>query len=100
MPENISGASLHQWKFFRAGGFDQVLLESGDDLLALAELDKKLWSALSCPVKGVEFDQRTLQLIDTDNDGHIRVPEFLAACEWAGACLNDPQFLADGKHEL
>ena len=25
----------HQWKFFRAGGFDQVLLESGDDLVAL-----------------------------------------------------------------
>ncbi|MEI6704813.1 MAG: hypothetical protein WCL71_14970, partial [Deltaproteobacteria bacterium] len=77
----------HQWKFFRAGGFDQVLLESGDDLVALAELDKKLWSTLSCPVKGIEFDQRTLQLIDTDGDGHIRVPELLAAAEWAGACL-------------
>ena len=64
----------HQWKFFRAGGFDQVLLESGDDLVALAELDKKLWSTLSCPVKGIEFDQRTLQMIDTDGDGHIRVP--------------------------
>jgi hypothetical protein len=45
-------AKPHQWKFFRAGGFDQVLLESGDDLLALSQLDKKLWSALSCPVKG------------------------------------------------
>jgi hypothetical protein len=100
MPENISGTAPHQWKFFRAGGFDQVLLESGDDLLALAGLDKKLWSALSCPVKGVEFDQRTLQLIDADNDGHIRVPEFLAACEWAGACLIDRQILADGKPEL
>jgi hypothetical protein len=100
MDENRPGTSLHQWKFFRAGGFDQVLLESGDDLLALAELDKKLWSALSCPVKGVEFDQRTLQLIDSDNDGHIRVPEFLTACEWAGACLKDSQLLADGKSEL
>ena len=30
----------HQWKFFRAGGFDQVLLESGADLLALPQLDK------------------------------------------------------------
>jgi len=87
----------HQWKFFRAGGFDQVLLESGDDLVALAELDKKLWSTLSCPVKGIEFDQRTLQLIDTDGDGHIRVPELLAAAEWAGACLKDRQVLANGQ---
>jgi len=94
---DIPSAKAHQWKFFRAGGFDQVLLESGDDLLALAELDKKLWSALSCPVKGVEFDQRTLQLIDTDGDGHIRVPELLAAVKWAGACLKDRQVLLNGR---
>jgi hypothetical protein len=86
----------HQWKFFRAGGFDQVLLENGEDLLALPELDKKLWAALSCPVKGVEFDQRTLQLIDSDGDGHIRAPEILAAIEWAGLCLKDRQVLTNG----
>ena len=100
MSENITGTSPYQWKFFRAGGFDQVLLENGADLMALAELDKKLWSALSCPVKGVEFDQRTLQMIDTDNDGHIRVPEILSACEWAGSCLKDPKLLADSPLEL
>lgn len=92
-----TSSAPHQWKFFRAGGFDQVLLESGDDLVALAELDKKLWSALSCPVKGIEFDQRTLQMIDTDGDGHIRAPELLAAAEWAGACLKDRQILVDGR---
>lgn len=91
-------AIKHQWKFFRAGGFDQVLLETGDDLLALSQLDNKLWSALSCPVKGVEFDQRTLQLIDSDGDGHIRAPEILAAAEWAGKCLNDRQVLVNGSH--
>lgn len=95
MDENHTGVK-HQWKFFRAGGFDQVLLESGADLTALTGLDKKLWSALSCPVKGVEFDQRTLQLIDSDADGHIRVPEVLAAAEWAGRCLNDHQVLING----
>ncbi len=92
-----SSSTPHQWKFFRAGGFDQVLLESGEDLLALAELDKKLWSALSCPVKGIEFDQRTLQLIDSDGDGHVRAPELLAAVEWAGTCLQDPQVLVNGQ---
>lgn len=95
--EETTNTTKHQWKFFRAGGFDQVLLETGDDLLALSQLDKKLWSALSCPIKGVEFDQRTLQLIDSDGDGHIRVPEILAATEWAGKCLNDRIQLVSGS---
>ncbi len=95
MEENSAVVS-HQWKFFRAGGFDQVLLETGDDLLALSQLDNKLWSALSCPVKGVQFDQRTLQLIDSDGDGHIRVPEIVTAAEWAGKCLSDRQQLVNG----
>lgn len=86
----------HQWKFFRAGGFDQVLLANENDLLNLAGLDKKLWSALSCPVKGVEFDQRTLELIDTDGDGHMRVPEILAAIGWAAECLADRTLLVSG----
>ena len=97
MADSIQDKSAHQWKFFRAGGFDQVLLENEDDLLSLAELDKKLWSVLSCPVKGVEFDQRTLQMIDSDNDGHIRVPELLAAIGWAGGCLKDKRLLVNGQ---
>jgi hypothetical protein len=32
----------HRWKFFRAGGFDQALLETGADLAALDSLDQKL----------------------------------------------------------
>lgn len=84
----------YQWRFFRTGGFDQVLLETADDLLALEQLDKKLWAALSCPVKGVEFDPRTLELIDSDNDGHIRVPELLTAIQWSADCLKDRSYLA------
>lgn len=85
----------HQWNFFRAGGFDQVLLEKGSDLLALPHLDHKLWSALSCPIKGIEFDQRTLQLLDSDNDGHIRAPEILAAVTWLSTCLTDSTQLVE-----
>ena len=84
----------HTFKFFRAGGFDQVRIDTAADLLALKELDQKLWVALSCPVKGIEFDTRTLALIDTDNDGHMRAPELLAAIDWAVARLNDPAVLA------
>ncbi len=83
----------HRWKFFRAGGFDQALLESGADLMALPLLDQKLWVALSCPVEGIEFDRKTLELVDSDADGHIRVPEILDALRWAGTVIKDPDHL-------
>ena len=83
-------SSPHTWKFFCTGGLDQVALSTAADLLALDQLDQKLWVALSCPVKGLELDEKTLALIDADGDGRIRVPELLAAINWAAARLNDP----------
>lgn len=93
-------ASPHVWKFFRTGGLDQVALESGADLLALDQLDQKLWVALSCPVKGLDLDEKTLALIDTDNDGHIRAPEVLAAVRWATARLKNAGDLLKGREAL
>lgn len=84
----------HAWQFFRAGGVDQVIIQTGQDIAHLAELDQKLWVALACPTRGIEFDERTLDLIDTDQDGRIRPPELLAACAWACARLRDPGELA------
>ena len=83
-------AANHRWRFFRAGGFDQVLLDTGADLTSLEALDQKLWVALSCPVSGIEFDAKSLAFVDTDADGHIRAPEILAAVQWAGKVLMDP----------
>jgi hypothetical protein len=91
-PVPASPAS-HRWRFFRAGGFDQVHLETGADLMALGTLDQKLWVALSCPVAGIEFDRKTLEFVDSDADGHIRAPEIIAAVQWAGKALKDPDFL-------
>ncbi|TAJ21069.1 MAG: hypothetical protein EPO68_05500 [Planctomycetota bacterium] len=82
--------STHTWKFFRLGGFDQVRLDSGADLVHLGQLDQKLWAALSCPTRGVEFDHATLDLIDTDKDGRVRPPEVLAAVQWACSLVKDP----------
>ena len=56
----------HRWHFFRAGGVDQVSLRDGKDLTSLVELDQKLWVALAMPIKGVDLDVETLDLIDTD----------------------------------
>ena len=91
---------MHPWKFFRTGELDQVSLETGADLLALEQLDQKLWVALSCPVKGLELDEKTLALIDTDGDGRIRVPELLAAIKWAAARLKEPGDLLKGSAML
>lgn len=86
--------SSHSWRFFRAGGFDQPRIDTPADLLAIGELDQKLWVALSCPVNGSEFDARTLALLDSDSDGHIRAPELIAAVRWAGSRLVDTAALA------
>jgi hypothetical protein len=93
-------APAHPWRFFRAGGFDQVRLDSGKDLLALDALDQKLWVALSCPVRGLEFDETTLALMDSDHDGHIRPPELIAALKWAGSLLKDPDALVNSADGL
>jgi hypothetical protein len=90
----------HTWRFFRAGGFDQPRIDTPADLLAIGGLDQKLWVALSCPVAGSEFDRRTLELIDSDGDGHIRAPELIAAVQWAGERLADPAALANGQLAL
>ena len=82
--------STHRWRFHRLGGFDQVIINSADDLRHLSELDQKLWAALSCPTTGVEFDERTLAMLDSDGDGRIRVPEVLAATRWVCSVLKDP----------
>ncbi len=83
----------HQWRFLRSGGFDQVRLETGEDLLHLAELDPKLWAVLNCPSRGLEFDPRTAALLDIDGDGQIRQPEVLQAVQWACARLRNPDLL-------
>ena len=77
------------WHCQRMGGTDQVMLSTMQELRHLRDLDPKLWGALSCPAKGLEFDHKTLALLDTDGDGRIRMPEILDACEWLCQRVND-----------
>ena len=90
----------HKWKFFRAGGVDQVVLAGAADLVNLHELDQKLWVALSCPVVGLEFDARTLALLDADGDGRIRPPDILAAIAWLAEVLVDLGDLFEPSDEV
>lgn len=89
-------SGTHRWRFFRAGGFEQARIDSGAELFAIDSLDLKLWVALSCPTRGIEFDARTLALVDSDGDGHVRANELIAAVKWAGSRLKDLEALAQG----
>lgn len=93
-------AGTTHWQFFRAGDFEQVVLRSGADLEALEQLDKKLWAALSCPGHGLEFDARTLALLDSDNDGRIRVPEILEAIRFSRHLLKSLDLVVEGGRAL
>jgi hypothetical protein len=91
---------MHKWKFYRTGGLDQVMIRNGADIINLKDLDQKLWTALSCPTKGIRFDAKTLELLDTDRDGRIRVPELLAAIQWLSKRLVSLDTLLEGSETL
>jgi hypothetical protein len=88
--------SHHAWSFFRAGGVEQVRLRQGADIVHLRDLDQKLWVALACPTRGLEFDNKTLDLLDTDKDQRIRVPEVLTAIAWLSQVLKNADDLLKG----
>lgn len=85
----MAKSSNHSWKFVRIGGVDQVVFRNGADITNIDELDHKLWMALAMPTRGVEFDAKTADLIDTDKDGRIRPPEVIAAVKWAEGAFKD-----------
>ncbi len=97
-PKGHNGA--HRWRFFQAAGLRQARLLKGSDFANLRQLPQELWVVLSCPTQGVHFNQRTLELLDSDGDGRIRVPELLAGVEWSCQRLQDPATLMQGAAEL
>lgn len=97
---NQKNSEKRKWKFFRAGGTFQPSIETGADIAAVGGLDMKLWAALSCPTRGLFFDQKTLDFIDADSDGRIRRDDIVAACRWACSALKNPDALAEGSDSL
>ena len=83
----------YNWTYASLGGATRVSIEKGEDIVHLPELDRKLWTVLSCPVEGLEFDQRTLQILDSDSDGKIRVDEVSGAVKWMTQAITNPDDL-------
>ncbi len=90
----------YEWKYCSLGGAIRVNIASGEDIAHLGELDRKLWTVLSCPVDSLEFDRDTLDCIDTDKDGRINVSEVVAAAEWLTSAIKDKDSILRGDSSL
>lgn len=90
----------YTWTFNTIGGVTRVTINSGEDIAHLHELDQKLWTVLSCPVNGLEFDEATLRMLDTDGDEKIRVNEIVAASKWLTGALKNNDLLLNGNDSI
>ena len=90
----------YKWEFDNIGGASRVRISKGEDNRHLAELDPKMWTVLSCPVKGLEIDDKSLAYIDNDADGKIRVNDIIATAEWMTGALKNADLLLEGKDHI
>lgn len=83
----------HKWNFESIGGTTRVKISTGQDIENLANLDPKMWTVLSCPVKGLQIDDKSLSYMDSDSDGKIRVCDVIATSKWITGVLKDSNLL-------
>ena len=89
----INNNPKHKWEFENIGGCSRVKLTSGKDIAHLGELDTKMWTVLSCPVQGLEIDEKSLRYMDCDADGKIRVNDVVCISKWITGMLKNPDLL-------
>ena len=85
--------SKYKWSFANVGGVTRVRIQSAEDIRHLGELDKKMWTVLSCPVSGLEISSDSLSLMDEDGDGKLRLKEVVGTAEWLCSVMKDPSTL-------
>ena len=90
----------YKWSFANVGGVTRVCIQSAEDVRHLGELDKKMWTVLSCPVNGLEISSDSLSLMDQDGDGQLRLKEVVATADWLCATLKDPQSLFEQSDSI
>ena len=90
----------YKWTFDNVGGSSRVRISRGEDIRHLAELDPKMWTILSCPVSGLEIDDRSLAYIDSDSDGKIRVNDVVATSEWVTSAGKDADAILKGDDSI
>lgn len=83
----------YKWNYTYVGGVPRVRISTGEDIAHLGELDEKLWTVLSCPVKGLQIDEKSLAYIDSSADGQVHVTEVVACANWLCKVLKKPDTL-------
>lgn len=96
----IKREQKYNWEFENIGGTSRVKISKGEDIAHLHELDTKMWTVLSCPVKGLEIDETSLAYIDADADGKIRVNDVINISKWITGVLKDTNLLLEGKDTI
>ncbi len=90
----------YRWEYDNIGGSYRVRISKGEDIANLDQLDPKMWTVLSCPVKGLEIDEKSLACIDSDSDGKIRVNDVIVTAKWITGALKNPDMLLEGKDSV
>ena len=96
----INKDQKYKWQFENIGGCSRVKIASGQDIAHLDELDIKMWTVLSCPVKGLEIEEKSLKYMDRDADGKIRVNDVISVAKWMTGALKNPDLLLEGKDSV
>lgn len=90
----------YDWNFDNIGGTTRVTITTGEDLKHLGELDPKMWTVLSCPVKGLEIDEKSMTFMDLDSDGKIRISDVVGTAEWMTGALKSADLLLEGSDSI
>ena len=93
----FSNDEKYKWEFENIGGSSRVSITTGEDIAHLNELDPKMWTVLSCPVKGLEIDEKSLSFMDCDGDGKLRVSDVVCMSQWLTGVLKDSDLLLKGE---
>ena len=96
----FTDSNKYKWEFVNLGGSSRVRINSGEDIVHLPELDPKMWTVLSCPVTGLEIDDKSLAYMDVDGDGKIRVNDVIATSKWVTSLLKTDDLLLDGRDSI
>ncbi len=90
----------YKWEFANIGGASRVKINKGEDIAHLGELDPKMWTVLSCPISGLEIDEKSLKYMDCDADGKLRVNDVVAVSKWITSLLRDKDLILKGNDSI
>lgn len=90
----------YKWEFVNIGGASRVRINKGEDIAHLGELDPKMWTVLSCPITGLEIEEKSLKYMDCDADGKLRVNDIVSVAQWITSLLKNKDLILEGSASI